>query len=95
MFKKLKALWNVEQTMMRRVQAKLNEASTNVQELLDDQQAQIKTCYNFNNKTRAELAERLSKIEVLFADELKQKEKERDERVRKAQREAMSGKGQT
>lgn len=78
MFKKIKKLLSIED----RLQFILNEASSRIQKKLDEVTDQLFNIEKMSDKIKAEFNERMSRFEVLFKDELEEKEKKRDEIVK-------------
>ena len=76
MWKKIKSLLDLEQRLLVMLQRSLDMASD---ELKDSLVVMTKSLA----RQRSEFNERLSRIEVLFAEELEAKAKARDERVKK------------
>lgn len=86
MFKKLKSLFSLEARLISGVGVEISK----LQREVDASQAKLKQSVvdqgQSLNKVRAEILERLSKIEVLFADEIDGKEKLRIEKIRAARK---------
>ena len=86
MFRKLRSIWSLETRLMNAIGNELSKAYDDVKK----ENAQLKQqLVNHNavlSKIRADVSERMSKIEVLFEEEIKLKEAIRADKVREARK---------
>jgi len=82
MFKKLLKIFTIEERLTSSLQLSLNGASQHLIGRLALFEKRIADNANHHDKVRSELNARLSRLEVLFAQELEAKEKARDELVK-------------
>jgi hypothetical protein len=78
MIGRIKRLFSLEGNLQRL----LNSASVRVEKELDQVKTQLRNNEKVMERIRSDFNERLTRIEVLFADELKDKEQARDALIR-------------
>ena len=87
MIGKIKRLFSLE----RALQNSLNQASSNMSAELDRIEKKIDSHHEYVSRIRASFGERLSRIEVLLEEELKEKERKRDILVKEHAEKALNG----
>jgi len=89
MFKRIKALFTLESRVDAAVSSHIEKIESYIKALEESVKKKDDDLAKTINRVKADMTARMSKIEVLFADELEAKEKERDQKVREARARAL------
>lgn len=84
MFKKLRSLFSLENRLTNELQSKLNMGSAHVEQQLSVFSKSVSAGTQQVDKLQADMNRRLSRLEVLFADELAVKEKENVQKIKES-----------
>jgi hypothetical protein len=81
MFKKLLALFGLEDRLVNELQLKLSATSAEIKDYCKANESRFSDYAKLIDKMKGESDSRLSRLEVLLASELAEKEKARDELI--------------